>query len=163
MSAEGGAIYNQGALTLSGVTLQNNIAYGVNSRPAPAPATCGGGIWSNGSLTLENGTLLEGNQARGAAGGAELYGPYIPAGDACGGALYVAGGTANITDTTFTGNWALGGPTSTRPFRRQCLRRCAVRRRRTSRSHDHHRDQQRCAPHRAQQPGNRLWRRFFHC
>ncbi len=59
---------------------------------------------------MENGTLLEGNQARGAAGGAELYGPYIPAGDACGGALYVAGGTANITDTTLTGNWALGGP-----------------------------------------------------
>ncbi len=37
VSAEGGAIYNQGALTLSGVTLQNNIAYGVNSRPAPPP------------------------------------------------------------------------------------------------------------------------------
>ena len=94
--ALGGAIYNAGALTLSGVTVANNQAYSDIDGPAG-----GGGIWSDGSLTLENGTLLEGNIARGTAA------PHV--GPAFGGAVYVAGGTANITNSTFTGNSAIGG------------------------------------------------------
>ena len=100
-AAEGGTIYNQGALTLSGVTVEGNRAVGPVGSGSPA---AGGGIWSNGSLTLENGTLLEGNSARGGQSG-----PYSVGGAAYGGAVYVAGGTANITNTTVTGNYAEGG------------------------------------------------------
>ena len=48
-SAEGGAIFNQGTLILSGVTVQNNTAE-VSGFGGASGA--GGGIWSNGSLTL---------------------------------------------------------------------------------------------------------------
>jgi hypothetical protein len=44
MLADGGAILNQGALTLSGVTVQHNIAQG-SSAWGVVPG-CGGGIWS---------------------------------------------------------------------------------------------------------------------
>jgi hypothetical protein len=96
--AAGGAIYNQGALTLSGVHVDKNQADGSGSGAFGVPAG-GGGIWSNGSLTLENGTVLGGNVARGGD----------PGGAAFGGAVYVAGGTANITNTTFLDNSAIGG------------------------------------------------------
>jgi len=98
-SARGGAIYNLGALTLSGVTVANNQACAVSGGSA-----YGGGIWSNGSLTLENGTLLEGNYSQGGDGG-----PFVSPGPAFGGAVYVAGGTANISNTIFTGNSVRGG------------------------------------------------------
>ncbi len=109
--AEGGAIYNQGALTLSGVTVQRNIAQGVGGSFSVAGPGCGGGIWSNGSLTLENGTLLYANQAVGmpAETISSWEGGGSPPGNAYGGAVYLAGGTANITSTTFTSNHAYGG------------------------------------------------------
>jgi hypothetical protein len=66
---------------------------------------------SDGSLTLENGTIMENNQARGGASGSGGYGPPLPPGSAYGGALYVAGGTANISNTKFTSNVAWGGST----------------------------------------------------
>jgi hypothetical protein len=97
-SADGGAIYNQGTLVLSGVTVQFNIAsgwYGGNA--------AGGGIWSNGSLTLENSCLVQGNSAVAGYGGAS---------NAYGGGICVAGGAANITGTRFGGlfpNKAEGG------------------------------------------------------
>jgi len=97
----GGAIYNQGALTLSGVTVVKNMVAGGSGYGSPAG---GGGIWSSGSLTLDNGTLLEGNVASGGSAGLARNAA------AFGGAVYVAGGTANITNTTFTGNSAIGGP-----------------------------------------------------
>jgi hypothetical protein len=110
VSADGGAIYNQGILTLTGMTGRSNIAQGLGFVfPNGGVAACGGSIWSNGSVTLEDGTRLEDNLARGSAAGAGLYGPFPPAGAAYGGALYVAGGTAKITDTTFTFNRALAG------------------------------------------------------
>jgi hypothetical protein len=102
----GGAIYNQGALTLSGVIVANNQAYDAISDINPSG---GGGIWSNGSLTIENGTLVQGNIARGAAGESVPDHGNYPAGAGLGGAVYVAGGTANITNTTFTWNVACGG------------------------------------------------------
>ncbi len=102
--ADGGAIYNQGALTLNGVTVQNCIAQGEYSAWTGGTVSgYGGGIWSNGSVTLENGTLLEGNQALGCALNS------TQPGDGYGGALYVAGGTVNITNTTFTSNGAYSG------------------------------------------------------
>ena len=97
-SADGGAIFNQGTLVLSGVTVQFNTApgwYGGNA--------AGGGIWSNGSLTLQNSCLVQGNSAVAGYGGAS---------NAYGGGICVAGGAANITGTQFGGlfpNKAVGG------------------------------------------------------
>ena len=109
LSGKGGAIYNQGALTLSAVTVSGNVS---GSAQANGSQGQGGAIWSSGSLTLENGTLFENNTATGGEGlgpkGGGIYGPGPP-GNAYGGALYIAGGTANISDTTFEGNIARGG------------------------------------------------------
>jgi hypothetical protein len=84
----GGAIYNQGTLALNQVLIQNNTAQGW-------PAA-GGGIWSNGSLTVKNSTF-ESNVA--------LAGTTSPA---FGGAIYIAGGTVSITGSAF-GNPNGGG------------------------------------------------------
>jgi len=105
----GGAISNQGALTLSGVTVTNNQV------GAGWKASVGGGaIWSNGSLILENGTLLTNNTATGPPGlGSGSCCSGYPPGNAYGGAVYIAGGIANISNTTFTNNRAnvgLGTP-----------------------------------------------------
>jgi hypothetical protein len=116
-AAEGGAIYNQGTLVLSGVGVYGNAAVGAsegtvtqNNKTPPAGAdAAGGAIWSNGSLTLENQTVIERNSATGGAGGynytTQQYGP---GGNAFGGGIYIAGGTANITGSTI-GIYYLGG------------------------------------------------------
>jgi hypothetical protein len=80
-SADGGAIFNQGTLTLSAVTVQYNVAAGGSA--------AGGGIWSSGTLTLENTAMR--NSAP------------------VGGAVYIAAGTVNITGSTFTGNQGSSG------------------------------------------------------
>src|SRR5262249_12217272 len=66
VSAEGGAIYNQGTLSLTGVTVQNNQALGSQgvSRGAAGGSAAGGGVWSGGALTLQNCTI-QNNQAVG--------------------------------------------------------------------------------------------------
>lgn len=104
---EGGAFHNLGALTLSAVTVSGNQ---VGSATLAYSSSLGGAIWSNGSLTLENGTLFSRNYAYGGEGSfySGTYGA-APPGDAYGGAVYIAGGTANISDTTFEGNLAVGG------------------------------------------------------
>jgi hypothetical protein len=94
---DGGAIFNQGALTLSGVTVQSNEVKPLFN----LGSAMGGGIWSNGSLTLENGTLVQDNRVVGSSGEESSA--------AFGGAVYIAGGTASISDTTFTGNTAEAG------------------------------------------------------
>lgn len=94
--AAGGAIYSQGALTLDGVTVQNNTAFGNYAQ--------GGGIWSSGTLTLLGNTNILNNKALGIDA---QYGD--DAGSACGGGVYVAGGTATLTDVTLSGNTAQGG------------------------------------------------------
>jgi hypothetical protein len=117
VSAEGGAIYNQGALVLNGVTVQNNIAQGVSlmgkgpkSNAAPPGANAaGGGIYSgSGTVTLSSATF-QGNQALGGNGVSSntLYGGY--GGDGSGGGLYVAAGTVDLINTTLTDNRAAGG------------------------------------------------------
>jgi len=91
-SSNGGAILNDGSMDLNGVTVQQNAA------------VYGGGIYSSGSLTLEGGTLISGNLARGRPG----YGS-TPGGDAKGGGLYAAGGAVTMTSTTVSSNTAQGG------------------------------------------------------
>ncbi len=112
---KGGAIYNQGALTLSAVTVSGNkTGFALYSGSQGQS----GAIWSSGSLTLENGTLFENNTAIGGQGtgvsGSPCFCGSLP-GNAYGGAVYIAGGTANISDTTFEGNIAEGGISSAGP------------------------------------------------
>ena len=143
VAADGGGILNEGTLVLTGVTVWQNYAGSIYTNEGGGTSGSGGGIWSNGSLTLENGTLMEGNQAHGGEFVSNTWGgPIIPAGAAYGGALYVAGGTATITNTTITGNEAFGGSTGGFSIRGQCLRRRPLRRRRTGCPDDHHREQQ---------------------
>jgi hypothetical protein len=90
----GGAILNQGALTLNGVTVQNNTVR--------SSGFCeGGGIYSNGSLTL-TGCTIQNNHA--------LGGTWPRDGaNALGGGIYVEGGTASLTNVTLSGNTVQGG------------------------------------------------------
>jgi len=123
-AAEGGAVYNQGTLVLSGVTVQDNIAQGsagtvqIGSGKSAAPGNDaqGGGIWSNGSLTAENGTLIQNNQAIGGNGFFGEAGPNNSnrvassnGGNGWGGGLYVSGGTVTLTGSTVNNNTAQGG------------------------------------------------------
>jgi hypothetical protein len=110
---EGGAIYNEGALALSGVTVQNNSAQGADGGGAAA----GGGIASSGALTLERCTI-QNNQVLGGKGASagnvrDRFGRHHysagPGGGGLGGGLYVADGTANLHNSVVTGNLALGG------------------------------------------------------
>jgi hypothetical protein len=100
VAAEGGAMLNQGALTLKSVAVQNNAAQGY-------PAA-GGGIYSGGSLTVQNSTVRN-NQALGGTGSAPSLGPGGSGGDAFGGGLYISGGTATLTGVTVSSNIARGG------------------------------------------------------
>ena len=101
ITAKGGAISNHGTLILSQVMVQNCATVGFRGQVASA---AGGGIWSDGSLTVENSTF-NGNSATGSDGSGGQKG-----GNAYGGALYIAGGSASITGSFFgQGNSALGG------------------------------------------------------
>jgi hypothetical protein len=100
------------SLTLANVTLQGGLASG------SGVAAEGGGIYSSGSLTLEAGTLITGNTASGPNGPITYYwyDPFLngwyysgPGGPALGGGLYVAGGTATLTNVTVSSNSAQGG------------------------------------------------------
>jgi hypothetical protein len=96
--ALGGAILNQGTLSLSSVTVQNNTAQATDFTYEEC---AGGGICSSGALTLA-GCTIQNNHALGGTGLKD--GP-----TAYGGGLYVAGGTASLTNVTLNGNTAQGG------------------------------------------------------
>jgi hypothetical protein len=78
----GGAIYNEGTLVLTSVNVLSNQSYGP-----------GGAIWSSGNVTLENGTLIQGNKV---FGGATAYG----------GGIW-SSGTLTLQNATVQGNWAM--------------------------------------------------------
>jgi hypothetical protein len=120
VSAEGGAIYNAGTLTLIGATVQSNTAQGSDGaivlnkktiQVQPGADAAGGGIWSSGSVTLQGGTTIQGNLAFGGKGGTITVGAATggTGGGGLGGGLYEAGGSVTITSATLTGNTALGG------------------------------------------------------
>jgi hypothetical protein len=109
VGAPGGAIYNQGALTLRGVIVQNNAAWASSY----GEAAQGGGIYSAGALNLEN-TTLQNNQALGHRGSDGASGPVggdsgDAGGDAFGGGIFIDGGTALFSGGTLAGNTARGG------------------------------------------------------
>ena len=123
--SQGGAIYNGGTLALDGVTVQNNAARGAPGHgtllggvDAPGGDALGGGVYSSGDLTITGGTFLN-NQAIGGRGqdsrvlysgdGNKTITSSSRGGNGYGGAVYIAGGTASITASTFTANTAAGG------------------------------------------------------
>ena len=112
-SAQGGAIYNQGTLVLSAVSVQGNSAQGSDATKKGNPGSDaeGGGIWSNGTVTLENSTVVEDNLAVGGMGGVarQQFGTPGNGGNGYGGGLYVAGGTVSIASSTISNNKAQGG------------------------------------------------------
>ncbi len=84
------------SLTLSNVTVQGGKVVG-----------SGGAIYSSGSLTLDAGTIVRDNQAI----GLPAWGyPFRVGQPAYGGGVYVAAGTATLTDVTLSSNSAWGGP-----------------------------------------------------
>ena len=92
--SEGGAIYNQGALTLSGVTVEDNSAL-----------VAGGGIYSSmGSVTLEGGSIVQNNSAGGLVPG----GNNSSGSAGAGGGLYVTGGTVTMTNAALDNNDCVG-------------------------------------------------------
>jgi hypothetical protein len=110
-AAQGGAVRNLGTLTLNHVAVEFNEAFGVfsqtkNGKQGSSGDAAGGGIWSNGSLTIENQSAIDYNKVIGAG-----------TGNGYGGGICVAGGTASISNTTIGaspispsgGNTALGG------------------------------------------------------
>jgi hypothetical protein len=101
-AADGGALYNQGTLVLSGVSIRGNTASGVVGQHGGNAA--GGAIWSNGALTLENGTLVDSNTVHGGFSLRDFHGA-----TAFGGGLYVAAGTLTMTSSTLSNNRASGG------------------------------------------------------
>jgi hypothetical protein len=107
---KGGAISNQGTLVLDQVMVQDNAVVGM---PGYTQAAAGGGVWSNGALTVENSTVFQGNSATGSSGSP------AKGGNAYGGALCIAGGTASISNSFFgsfnqpKGNTAQGGQSNT--------------------------------------------------
>jgi len=110
VSAEGGAIYNQGTLDMSGATVQNNIAQGNNAGSGRGAAAgqnaAGGGIYSSGSLMLEGGTLIQNNQALGGQGSRN---PAGAGGNGLGGGLDVSSGSVSLANATVSSNTAQGG------------------------------------------------------
>jgi len=121
---DGGAVDNQGTLTLHGVTIQGNTAQGYDGVTiwglgVPGGDGLGGGIYSSGALTM-TGCSIGNNQANGGRGGdgGFIQGgapgesgpvPGAPGGNGLGGGLYVAEGTVTLLDTAITGNSANGG------------------------------------------------------
>ena len=102
--ANGGAILNQGTLTVTDCTLSNNEATG---KGGPGGPGSGGAIYnSSGTLTVTN-TTFSGNEATGGGGyNADTGGG---GGPGSGGAIYNSSGMLTVTNTTFSGNEATGG------------------------------------------------------
>jgi hypothetical protein len=125
VSAEGGAIYSQGTVDLNNAIVQQNTArgnvgtVGTKQHPNGGPGhdAAGGGIWSSGSLTIENGSLLQDNKASGGTGGSARQGGAVentgglggPGGAGTGGGLYVASGSVTVSGSALSSNSAEGG------------------------------------------------------
>jgi hypothetical protein len=108
-ASRGGAVYNQGTLTLDGVTVQNNTALCGD----PSGNAAGGGLYSSGVLVMTNSTVTKnvatGGRGEDSHGSSWWFVPAGPGGIGYGGGLYVGGGLATISNSSLTGNTAIGG------------------------------------------------------
>ena len=98
VAAEGGAIFNQGQLTLSAATLLSNVAQGSDGAAgsgASGQTAAGGAIFSiNGSVTATGPTLFQQDRANGGAGGSGTSGG--KGGDALGGVIAAVNSTLSF-------------------------------------------------------------------
>jgi hypothetical protein len=123
VAAAGGAIRNEGNLTLNGVTVQNNTAQGGSDDWVGVQGhnAAGGGVYSSGNLTM-TGCTIQNNRAIGGQGhygyvpDGQIYGrkgpvsyPGTDGGTAFGGGVSIAGGKVTVTTCTLTANLAQGG------------------------------------------------------
>jgi hypothetical protein len=95
-----------GTVTLAGMAITDGFTNGF--LPGGIGAGRGGGIWTDGSLTLNN-CAISGNVADGLSGDATTNGWSSPAGDGLGGGIYMAGGTLTVNNSTLSDNSARGG------------------------------------------------------
>jgi hypothetical protein len=114
-NSQGGAILNNGTLTITNSTFENNTAVGRrgDSTTSNTGLPAGGGaIYSTGSastVTISGSTFTQ-NTAKGGDGVLSS-----PGGSAAGGAVDAPSGTVTISDSTFSANSATagaGGPSS---------------------------------------------------
>jgi hypothetical protein len=107
-SGQGGAVVNNGALTLVGCRVVDSMAVG----PAGGPGGyAGGGIDNEGDLTIQN-TVIADNRVVGAAKVADITAANGTFGqEVFGGGIY-DNGQLTAVDCTFSGNMALGGSIS---------------------------------------------------
>jgi CSLREA domain-containing protein len=107
----GGAIFSQGALTISDSTITGNNARGIDGATGSSGGNAyGGGVAVLGGTVDLLRTAVVFNAARGGEGGSS--GPGVPAGlggAASGGGLYVSGGIVGVTDSVVADNLANGG------------------------------------------------------
>jgi CSLREA domain-containing protein len=111
----GGGVRSSGALALSNMTISGNTA-----RPGASSSASGGGVYvpPGGSLTLTNSTIA-GNHADYGAGilvfgqldvnGSTISGNQGTKAQGLGAGIYVLDALANITNSTISGNFVLGG------------------------------------------------------
>jgi hypothetical protein len=110
----GGAIYSNGDLTLTDVTVENNMVTGhdVSCIDGTGGNAYGGGLYiAGGTVNLTDDTTLSGNIAQGGdAFPFTFKAEVVPGGDALGGVMYVAGGaTATLSSATLSDNIAQAG------------------------------------------------------
>jgi hypothetical protein len=99
----GGGIFTEGSLALSGVTVQNNAAYG----PTSGGDGIGGGIYvSSGTASLSNCTVSH-NTAQGVGFHPGTWGNG-PGYDGLGGGIFVSRGTVSLSNCTLSYNTAQG-------------------------------------------------------
>lgn len=101
-SGAGGGVLSRGSLSLNGVTVENcTVQAGLGGTAA------GGGVYSTGVLTISD-SAIQNNKALG-GDGYSFSGFPVSGGSASGGGLYIGGGTAAVTNSTFSSNLARGG------------------------------------------------------
>ena len=108
-AGQGGGILNAGTLTLSHVTLSDNLVVGIAGASLGTVVDAfGGGVFNTGTLTVRH-SLFVHNQSVGADGTPSMIGS-----SALGGAIMSAGpagspATAAVSHSTFLDNQAVGG------------------------------------------------------
>ena len=108
-ASEGGAILNNGMVTVTDSTFLDNQVTGVAGGNIIEGFGNGGAIYNGGALTVNNSTFSDNHATGGAGSGVETFG-----GNGQGGAIYNEG-TATVTNSTFSYNQATGGASSAGP------------------------------------------------
>src|ERR1051325_6056953 len=103
-NVSGGAIHNNGSLTILNSTFDNNKSIGYTNPSGDGGSASGGAIHNLGTALLFDSSFIQNSAAGGAASG-----PNAEGGASLGGAIYDAGSYVLISNCTFAGNTAFGG------------------------------------------------------